>query len=167
MGEPVFLVVGTLKRSHGIRGDVVMEVHTDFPERLASGKTVFIGEEHRPLKITNIRQANKDLLIRFEGYTNPESTGDLRNQVVFVLTKDIPSLPDGEYYHHQLIGLRVVTDSGHQIGTLTEILETGANDVYVITPAEGEEILIPAVSDFILGIDLAAREIKVAPPEWG
>lgn len=166
LGEPVFLVIGLLKRSHGLKGDVVMDIYTDFPERLSPGKTVFIGSEHRPLKIRNIRPSNKEVLIGFEGYQNPESTADLRNQLVYVAMTDVPTLPEGEYYHHQLMGLRVVDKAGQTIGILHEILETGANDVYVVITDEGNEILIPAVDEFILEISLERGEMRVSPPEW-
>lgn len=166
VGEPVFLVIGLLRRSHGLKGDVVMDVYTDFPERLMPGKTIFVGESHRPLVIRNMRAANKELLIGFEGYSDPESTADLRNQFVFIPAAEIPALPKGEYYHHQLIGLRVVDHSGAMLGVLDDIIETGANDVYVVVSPEGSEILIPAVDAFVLDINLEKGEIKVSPPEW-
>lgn len=166
LGEPVFLVIGLLRRSHGLKGDVVMDVYTDFPERLMPGKTLFIGESHRPLVIRNIRAANKEILIGFEGYSNPESTADLRNQLVYVATSSMPALPEGEYYHHQLIGLRVVDTSGQFLGVLNEIIETGANDVYVVVNADGAEILIPAVDEYVIEINLELGEIKVSPPVW-
>lgn len=166
LGEPVFLVIGLLKRSHGLKGDVIMDVYTDFPERLGIGKTVYIGDTYRPKIIQRIRPANKKILIGFEGYTNPESTADLRNQLVYVPASEMPVLPEGEYYHHQLMGLRVVNSSSQVLGVLDDILETGANDVYVVKSEDGSEILIPAVENFILEISLERGEIKVVPPEW-
>lgn len=165
-GEPVFLVIGKLRRSHGLSGDVIMDVYTDFPERLSVGKTLLIGESRRPLVIRSLRPKDKELLIGFEGYTSSESTVDLRNQLVYVSAAELPALPAGEYYHHELVGLRVVGTDGSEIGTLDEILETRANDVYVIKKADGKEILIPAVDEFILEINLEQRTIKVALPEW-
>lgn len=166
-GEPVFLVIGLLRRSHGLQGDVIMDVYTDFPERLVPGKTLLIGENHRPLVIRNIRPKNKELIIGFEGYTDPESTADLRNQNVYLSSAEIPALPEGEYYHHQLIGLRVVNKDGEEIGILDDILETKANDVYIVKGPNGEEHLIPAVDEFILEINLAQQVIKVTLPDWG
>ncbi len=165
-GEPVFLVIGKLRRSHGLTGDVIMDVYTDFPERLSVGKTLLIGESRRPLVIRSLRPKDKELIIAFEGYTNPESTADLRNQLVYVSSAELPTLPAGEYYHHQVVGLRVVNKDGSEIGILDDILETRANDVYVVKAADGKEILIPAVDEFILEINLAQGVIKVAPPNW-
>jgi len=166
-GEPVFLVIGLLRRSHGLGGDVIMDVYTDFPERLVPGKTLLIGESHRPLVVRNLRPKNKEIIIGFEGYDSPESTADLRNQNVYISAAEIPALPEGEYYHHQLIGLRVVNKDGEEIGILDDILETKANDVYVVKGPNGEEHLIPAVDEFILEINLAQQVIKVTLPEWG
>jgi len=97
----------------------------------------------------------------FEGYTTPEEISQFRNQIVYVKADDRPPLADGEYYHHQLINLRVTTDAGMSIGTVSEILETSANDVLVIRPEIGPEVLIPIVDKFIQRIDLTNREITV------
>jgi 16S rRNA processing protein RimM len=90
-----------------------------------------------------------------------ESAGLLRNSLVYVRADEIPALPEGEYYHHQILGLRVVSDQGQMLGTVVEILETGANDVVVIRPEVGREILVPLVNDFILRIDLQAGVLHV------
>jgi len=166
LGEPVFLVLGLLRRAHGLHGDVIMDVYTDFPERLTPQKTVLVGENHRPLVIEAVRSKGKELLIRFEGYDNPESTADLRNQRVYISAQEIPGLPEGKYYYHQLINLRVVKEDGTEIGTVEDILETGANDVYVVKTSAGEEIMIPAVDEFVLAVDLEKRIMTVSLPIW-
>ena len=86
---------------------------------------------------------------------------ELRNQLVYVRTDDRPPLEDGEYYHHQLLNLEVVTDSGVFLGVVTEILETGASDVLVVRPELGPEVLIPVTDAFIQEINLAERKITV------
>jgi 16S rRNA processing protein RimM len=138
-----------------------MDVITDFPERLRRGATVYVGDAHQPHKIRSLRWHGTTLLISFDAYDAPETAGVLRNQLVFVHAEDRPSLPEGEYYHHQLLGLRVVSDDGQDLGHLAEILQTGANDVYVVRPLSGPEILLPAVDEVILEIDLARGEIRV------
>jgi len=85
---------------------------------------------------------------------------------VFVRTDTLPNLPEGQYYHHQLIGLQIVTEQGSRLGKLVEILETGSNDVYVISGEEGQEILLPALEGVILAVDLEKKEMRVQPPEW-
>jgi 16S rRNA processing protein RimM len=160
-GEPDFLVVGKLRRTHGLHGELLMEVFTDFPERLEPGAVVYAGEEHRKLHIRSQRFQNQFLLVAFDEFHDPETAAELRNKLVFVHASDRPPLPEGEYYHHQLIGLRVVSDEGQDLGIMTQILQTGANDVYVVVPETGLELLLPAIESVILDIDLEHGEICV------
>jgi 16S rRNA processing protein RimM len=160
-GEPDFLVVGKLRRTHGLQGELLMEVLTDFPERLEPGVVVYVGQKHRKLHIRSQRFQNQHLLIAFDEFNTPESAAELRNQLVFVHAGDRPPLPEGEYYHHQLLGLRVVSDEAQDLGILDQILETGANDVYVVVPEAGPELLLPAIESVILNIDLDRGEICV------
>jgi 16S rRNA processing protein RimM len=160
-GEPVFLAVGKLRRPHGLHGEIIMDVLTDFPERLHRGDTLYVGTEYQPLRLRSHRWHSAALLVTFEGYDNPERAGELRNQWVYVTTADRPPLPEGEYYHHQLIGLKVISEQGEVLGKVTEILATGANDVYVVRAEIGTEILIPAVDDFVRAIDLERGELRV------
>jgi 16S rRNA processing protein RimM len=160
-GEPVYLAVGFLRRPHGVRGELVMDIHTDFPDRLRAGTKVFVGEGHDPLKIASARPHGTSLLVSFRGLVNPEQAGRLRNTWVYVTAADRPPLPEGKVYQYQIVGLRVVTDDGRELGVLTEILETGANNVYVVKDADGKEVLLPSIPEVILGIDLPNGEIKV------
>ncbi len=160
-GAPVYLMVGKLRRPHGIRGEMQMEVLTDFPERLQVGVQVLVGESHIPLRIRSQRWHNQVLLLAFEGLKTPEAGGEFRNQFVYVLAEDRPSLPEGEYYHHQLLGLTVVNEDGQRLGKLEEILTTGANDVYLVRLDNGSELLLPAIHEVILEINLEQSQMKV------
>lgn len=161
-GEPEYLVVGMLRRPHGVRGEILMDVHTDFPERLRPGATIWVGDHYQPQPLQAVRPHGKGLLVKFNGVDTPESAGLFRNQWVYVPTRSVPPLPEGEFYHHQLVGLQAIEqDTGRLLGVVKEILVTGANDVYVLeTPAAGE-LLLPAIPDVILQVDLAAKSIKV------
>jgi 16S rRNA processing protein RimM len=161
VGEPEYLVIGFLRRPHGVKGDLLMDVHTDFPERLKTGMTVFVGDAFQPMVIANRRPHAAGMLVRFRGIKTPEEAGLYRNAWVYVPAADRPELPEGEYYHHQLIGLNVVTDEDRDLGILVDILETGANDVYVVRDAEGSELLLPAIPPVILEVRLADRQIRV------
>lgn len=165
-GEPVFLAVGRLRRPHGIQGEILMDVLTDFPERIRTGRKVYVGETHEPMKIVSLRGHNREMIVRFSGYSNPEEAGQLRNALVFVKASDLPELPEGEYYHHQLLGLAVVDEAGQPLGTLAEILETGANDIYLVKTPDGKELLLPVTEEVILSVDLEQSEMRVRPPEW-
>jgi 16S rRNA processing protein RimM len=160
-GEPVYLTVGFIRRPHGIRGELIMDIHTDFPDRLHAGTKVFLSEEHRPAKLASVRPHGTSLLVSFRGMDSPETAGRLRNTWVYVTTADRPPLPDGKVYQHQILGLRVITDEGRELGQLVDIFETGANNIYVVKTADGKEILLPAIPDVVLGIDLPNGEIKV------
>lgn len=160
-GEPVFLAVGRLQRPHGLKGEILMGVLTDFPERLKPEVKVYVGNQHVPYVIQSQRPHTNGLLLRFAEFDNREAVGALRNQDVFVRADDRPALPDGEYYQHQLIGLQVVTDEGEALGALAEILETGANDVYVVRADGAKDLLLPAIDEVVLGIDLEAGEMQV------
>ena len=165
-GEPVFVVVGKLRRSHGVKGEILMDVTTDFPERLHPKQTVFVGEQHEPLVIETIRWQDRAILIAFEGFNDCDIVGRLRNLYVYTRVSELPRLPEGEHYYHELLDLRVVDEQGLELGILTEILETGANDVYVVKGPEGKEILLPVIAAVVLNIDLERQEIRVRPPEW-
>jgi 16S rRNA processing protein RimM len=163
-GGPAFLVVGKIRRPHGVHGDVVMEIYTDSPGRLIPEKTVFLGQQHEKLIITRRRSHNEGLLLGFEGVSSPEQAGRFRNQNVSIASSETPELAEGQYYFHQLIDLQVVDEFGNYLGKLTEILETGANNVYVINNSNGHELLLPAIPDVLLNIDLVSKTIKVHLP---
>ena len=160
-GEPEFLVVGKLRRPHGVRGEMQMDVLTDFPERLKPGVTVYLGDEHQPHVMRSVRGHDRALLVAFDGFQTPESAGELRNTLVYVQLIDRPALPEGEYYHHQLLDLPVFREEGEYLGVLAEILVTGANDVYVVETENGSEILLPAIEEVIREVDLERKQIRV------
>jgi len=158
---PIFLVVGKLRRPHGIHGEIIMDVLTDFPERLQAGARVYVGADHRLLRIQGCRTTADALLVSFEEYSDRESVGVLRNELLYVRKDEIPTLPEGEYYHHQILGLHVVDEDGVELGTVVDILETGANDVCVVRPERGPEILLPVIESTILQIDLDSGVMRV------
>ena len=189
-----FLVIGQLGRAHGVKGEIRMSLLTDFPERLqcrggsmrtATGSRlaidgqmgvlphnrpaptiIYIGEQHKPVRITNCRgighpSSQEVMLVTFEGYNDREKVETLRSQMVYVRTDERPPLPEGEYYQHQLLGLQVTDEDGKALGVLVDILRTGANDVYIIKAETGREILCPAIDSTILGVDLEQGEMRV------
>ena len=161
-GEPVvYLAVGTLRRSHGIRGDMLLDVNTSFPERLKPGTFLYVGDRKQRIKITRRRPHNDGMLLGFEGIANTEQTARYRAETVYVLADDRPPLPEGEYYHHQIIGMQVIDENETVLGAITEIIETGANDVYVVKNADGREVLIPALKQVLLEINLETKMMRV------
>ena len=162
-GEPVFLVVGKLRRPHGVKGEMLMEVLSDFPERLRPGVMLHVEPGYDDaLVLRSVRPHKDGLLVAFEGCDTPEAAGEFRNRLVAVKTANRPPLAEGEYYHHQVIGLRVSTTSGQTVGRVVEILTTGAHDVLVVRGETGPEILIPLVEPFLQEINLAQGEMIVS-----
>jgi len=160
-GEPVYLVVGFLRRAHGVQGEMIMDLHTDFPERFRSGRKLFVGEEHKVMTVESVRSHAKGMLIKFKGIKTPEDTAQLRNQWVHVKASEVPALPEGQIYQHELFGFRVVDENENPLGELAEIIETGANDVYVVKDESGKEILLPAIPSVILNLDPVRRFMRV------
>ena len=161
---PAFLLIGRLGKTHGVQGEMDFHVYTDFPERLKHGKKVFLGEDKTPIVLDTVRPKNKLMLISFEGIHSPEEARLLTNQEVFVKTAEVPLLPEGMYYHHELIGLRVF-EGEKMLGVLSEILVTGANDVFVIKNVESEELLLPDIPSVILEVNLDEGKMIVSVPD--
>jgi len=161
IGEPLYLSVGFLRRPHGLAGEIIMDLHTDFPDRMKTGRKLFVGEEYQPVTLTNVRPHQAGLLVKFKDVETPEDAGKFRNQWVFIKAKDAPPLPEGKIYQYELIGFKVVDENENPLGTLVEILETGANNVYVVKDDAGKELLLPAIPSVILELDTGRRLIRV------
>ncbi len=138
-----------------------MKVVTDYPERLPEIGTLYLGSSHRPYRVQRIRPHRKGMLIQFEGIADRTMAEELREQMVYIHISDAVPLEEGEFYLYELEGILVVTDEGVELGHLSGLIETGANDVYIITTPEGREILIPAIEEVIREIDLHSRRMIV------
>jgi 16S rRNA processing protein RimM len=160
-----FLIVARVLRAHGVNGELACEIVTEFPERFRSTKRVFVtppaspgsGEPlaratPQPMAVTRARLAphrgHAEVIFQLADVSDRDEAEKLRGWLVQVPTSEAWKLPRGRYYWHQIVGLRVVTTDGEEIGTVTEILETGANDVYVVKSG-GKERLIPAIKQVI------------------
>jgi len=166
--KPAFLAVAKIHKPHGLNGEVSVELLTDFPERLIKGKQVYIGENHIPSQIDTIRKMDKKHLITFIDYYSRDSVRSFCNEIVYIQDKDLPLLSEYEYYHHDLIGMRVFSMEDHEIGVLIEIIHTGANDVYVIkhNNRDMKEILIPAIKSVVKKVDIKNKKMTVKLQEW-
>jgi 16S rRNA processing protein RimM len=160
-GEPVYLAVGFIRRPHGVHGEMVMDLHTDFPERMKRGRKLLVGEDHQSLTLTSVRPHQAGLLVSFQGIDTPEQAGLLRNHWVYIRASEAPKLPEGKIYQHELIGFQVLDEIDQPLGELVEILETGANNVYVVRDVTGREILLPAIPEVVLETDTSQRVMRV------
>lgn len=160
---PEWVIIGRLRKPFGLRGAMLLEVLTDYPEaRFYPGATIYVGPRRVPLTIRTVEPHRDGLLLTFEGYEDRTSVEPLRNQWVTIEADEvIPPQEEGEYYDFQVLGARVETESGQYLGRLVEVLETGANDVFIVEPEEGPEILLPVTAEVVVTIDAEARRVVV------
>jgi len=159
--EPVFVIVGKFRRPHGIRGEIIMTVLTDYPDLITPGITLFVGNNYHQYTIRSIRWHGGDMLIALAELPDRTAVEIFRNIMVYMKAKDIPELPKGEYYSHQMVGMDVITDQDQELGKIKEILITGANDVYLVESADGKQVLLPVIEQVVLNIDHESGKILV------
>jgi 16S rRNA processing protein RimM len=157
---PSYLAVARIRRPFGVKGDVLLEVLTDFPDRLMRQDRLYIGETKTPCAVASIRLHGAEMLLRLEGIADRDAAERLRDGILYTRVDDLPPLPEGVYYLHQIEGLEVFTEEGERVGRVAEILKTGANDVYVVRGGKGE-ILLPAIPQVIREVRLADGRIIV------
>jgi 16S rRNA processing protein RimM len=138
-----------------------MKLMTDHPEHLLQVKTLYVGSDHHPHAVNRMRRHQTGMIIHFDGLTDRDMAEVLREQFVYVHVDDAIPLEDGEYYLFQIEGIHVVTEDGETLGHLSGLLETGANDVYIITTPEGDELLLPVIPDVIKQVDVPGGVMTV------
>ena len=159
------LTVGEIVAPFGLAGEMKVRLETDFPERFARLKQVCVRTPDGVGKLCTVagtRQHKGQILLKLQGVSRIEDAEPLRNCLVQIKTEDAVTLPENEYYIHSLVGCVVKLQSGKSLGTLTSILRTTANDVYVIGKGK-DEILLPAIKDVVKHVNLDKRTIEVAP----
>jgi 16S rRNA processing protein RimM len=157
------LAVGKVVRPHGIAGEIKVQPTPGYEDLLLIVGRVYLGNSRRSYRVLARRPHQGALLLRLERVASRNEAEALRGAAVMVAHTDLPELPSGEYYPHQLIGLRVLRVSGEEIGRLSEILHTGSNDVYVVQRAAGQ-LLLPALREVVRAVDLVAGTMIVDVP---
>jgi 16S rRNA processing protein RimM len=156
-------VVAQILAPHGIRGELKCRIVTDFPkQRFKRGNVVLIdGEEH---VVQAGRIQGHVVLLKLAELADRDAAEALRGKDVVIRREDAVQLPKGQFYWHEVIGLTVIDTSTEQpLGRVTEILETGANDVYIVKPPHGREILIPAIKDVVKSIEPDKGQMLIVP----
>ncbi|MBR5659462.1 MAG: 16S rRNA processing protein RimM [Lachnospiraceae bacterium] len=150
------LRVGVITTTHGVFGEVKVFPTTDEARRFDDLKTAVLKYRNGEMDvhIVGVKYFKNLVILKLEEITSVEQARLYRNAELYVRREDAVPLEEGEYYIGDLIGLSVVTDEGKTLGTLTDVMETGANDVYIVTTPEKKEILLPAIDECILDIDL-------------
>jgi 16S rRNA processing protein RimM len=155
-----FVTVGRVLAAFGIHGEVKVEVLTDFPQRFAPQSQVLI--QGSPMTIERSRWHKGNMLVKLAGVDNRERAEELKEVGIEITPQQAPSLPEDHYYHFQVIGLEVWTSRGEPLGKIAEVLTTGSNDVYVVNGPRGE-ILIPAIEDVVVSVDIPRGRMVVEP----
>lgn len=158
-----FLRVGVITSTHGIRGEVKVFPTTDDINRFKTLKQVILdtGKEYVDLEIEGVKYFKQYAILKFKGIDNINEIEKYKGKDLLVTRENAVELKEDEYFIYDLLGSKVISDDGNELGELTEILTTAANDVYVVKTKEGKEILIPSIKECILDIDLENKEIKV------
>ncbi|SFA41881.1 16S rRNA processing protein RimM [Parageobacillus thermantarcticus] len=162
--------VGKIVNTHGIRGEVRVISRTDFPEeRYKKGNTlyIFMEKSKEPIEvIVKSHRVHKSFdLLSFEGYDNINLVEKFKGAMLKVPESQLGELNEGEYYFHEIIGCTVVTEEGETVGTVSEILTPGANDVWVVKRNNGKEVLIPYIEDVVKNVDVERKTITIRPME--
>lgn len=138
-----------------------VEAYTEVIHSLKPTSEILLGQEKVPAVVREFRPHRARFLLAIEDCEDRESAERFRGMDIFVPFDDVEPLPEGIFYHWQILGLEVITDEGEILGNVERILETGANDVYLIRGRSGEELLLPAIQSVILDIDLQEGRITV------
>lgn len=157
------LRVGVISSTHGVRGEVKVFPTTDDPERFRLLKEMLLdtGREKLSLKIQNVKFFKNMVILKFEGYDNINQIEMYRGKELWIRRDQAVELKENEYFIADLVGLTVIDDEEKVLGTLTDVIQTGANDVYAVKLENGKEVLIPAIRQCILKVDLEAGMMKV------
>lgn len=156
------IAIGRIVAPQGIKGEVRVLPLTDFPERFLALKRAFLAAPwDREVEVEGVRFHKGMVLLKIRGVDTRNEAEELRNADLRVEAEDLVPLGEGQYYVFQIIGLEVFTEDGQALGRIADVLRTGSNDVYVVRGQR--EYLIPAVKEFVAGIDLRAKTIVIRP----
>ena len=158
-----FLQVGVITATHGIRGEVKVFPTTDDPERFLDLETVYLdtGREKKLLTISSVKFFKQFVILKFKGLDNINDIEKYRQKSLYVTRKNAVRLQRDEYFIADLIGLKVQDEDGTELGTVKDVIETGANDVYEVEMADGRSLLLPAIKQCILNVDVENGMMQV------
>ncbi len=157
------LKVGVITTTHGVRGEVKVYPTTDEPERFLELDYVLLdtGRELRKLEIKNVKFFKNLVILKFKGVDNINDIEKYKGRDLWIPREEGQELEEDEYYIADLLGMSVVLEDGQEFGTLKDVMETGANDVYIIDSAEHGEVLLPAIKECILDVDLEKNVVTI------
>lgn len=157
------LQVGVITSTHGVRGEVKVFPTTDDAARFKKLKHVLLdtGREKKPLEIQGVKFFKQFVILKFKGIDNINDIEKYKRCPLLVERKDAVELEEDEYFIADLIGLAVTSDEGEALGTISDVLQTGANDVYVISKQGAPDLLLPAIHECVLDVDVEKGQMQV------
>ena len=157
------LQVGIITSTHGVRGEVKVYPTTDDPRRFRRLKEVVLdtGKEKMNLEIEGVKFFKQFVILKFKGLDNINDIEKYRQKSLYVTRKNAVRLQRDEYFIADLIGLKVQDEDGKELGTVKDVIETGANDVYEVEMADGKSLLLPAIKQCILNVDVENGTMQV------
>ena len=157
------LQVGVITTTHGISGEVKVFPTTDDPKRFLDLKNVILddGKTTLDLEIQNVKFFKNLVILKFKGIDNINDIEKYKKAGLYVTREDAVELEEDEYFIADLIGMDVISDEGEQLGTISDVLQTGANDVYVISSKGQKDLLLPAIHECVLDVNVEERTMKV------
>lgn len=157
------LQVGIIASTHGVRGEVKVYPTTDDPRRFRRLKEVVLdtGKEKMNLEIEGVKFFKQFVILKFKGLDNINNIEKYRQKSLYVTRKNAVRLQRDEYFIADLIGLKVQDEDGKELGTVKDVIETGANDVYEVEMADGKSLLLPAIKQCILNVDVENGTMQV------
>jgi len=158
-----YLRVGVITSTHGVKGEVKVYPTTEDPQRFRQLQQVILdtGKELIPLDIEGVKFFKQMVILKFKGIDNINDVQKYRNMDLLVTRENAIKLEEGEYFIYDLINCEVFTDTGERLGILTEVMTNAANDVYVVKMDNGKEVLLPAIDECILNIDVENKKVIV------
>ena len=163
MDSKDLLQVGVITSTHGVRGEVKVFPTTDDPRRFKGLKkvTLYTGKERKELHIQGVKFFKQFVILKFEGIDNINDVEKYKRCPLLVTREDAVPLEEDEYFIADMIGMEVATEDGEAFGTLKDVIGTGANDVYVVESLRYGDVLIPAIKECILSVDIEEKKMKV------
>ncbi|MCR1840816.1 ribosome maturation factor RimM [Murimonas intestini] len=158
-----FFQIGVISSTHGLKGEVKVYPTTEDPKRFEVIRDVILdtGKEQINLEIERVKYFKQFVIVKFRGIDDINDIEKYKGRSLLVTRENATPLEEGEFYVADLIGLEVVTEDGSSYGHLVDVMETGANDVYVIERSDGKEILVPAIKQCILDTDIDKGIMKI------
>ena len=158
------LEVGKIINTHGLRGEVKIAPWTDTPEVFENLDVVYLKRRSDETKLTikSIKYQKNNLIVKFSEYNDINEVEPLKNSVLYAERSALGELPDGVYYIADLIGMTVKKENGEVVGKIKDVLQTGANDVYVVGRENQKDLLIPVIDEVVLSVDTDASEVTVS-----